>query len=544
MSTSHPDSHHPIDLPAVTPGPPASDLEGKTTSPSSSTSAVDPTTQEITSNLSVTTVMIRSAEAVERPKVKKKREIRFRNTLELIPDPTYLEPPELEKKVNQTQVASSELSQLRTPLSVQSNSEARSMESKKLKMPIKNLSFFNHARREQQTQGGPLHSDDSMGPSSSNSLSFGSNQHPSSHHIQCDDDHLVDDGLNLLNRKLAPRINLTFVDLDHHIGSRFSVNTLLKEVQKTLPDVKPFEEESIIDIKSTSRTNDNQPPGYNLSPAQVPHHENSGRTCSLDSDPDTRAGEMPPLANRKRQESGSEAARSEGRDGSSSETLGSPTTLTTVSNPAEIEPSSKPYTIPRGSDSGIEVVKTNGDNIVFEMVVPLPQSARMNSKERVIASHGGGPQHDSDQFLDVHRAGREEDELTEISERLVALNKSIEAQEGQIAQSQAHLIAGASAFNNRENTKRITTRRKTDRIESWLSSVPSPLSSPLHVSHCSEPNLDPDDNPAYLSLDRNYLETLDDESECPESPIDRHHHLPSRLTRKRSTTHQMPTSVH
>lgn len=41
---------------------------------------------------------------------------------------------------------------------------------------------------------------------------------------------------HLAVRTLAPKLNLTFVDLDHHIGSRFSVNTLLKEVQKALPD--------------------------------------------------------------------------------------------------------------------------------------------------------------------------------------------------------------------------------------------------------------------------------------------------------------------
>ncbi|CAH7668898.1 expressed protein, partial [Phakopsora pachyrhizi] len=39
---------------------------------------------------------------------------------------------------------------------------------------------------------------------------------------------------NLSKRKLAPRVNLTFVDLDRHIGSRFSVNTLFREVQKNL----------------------------------------------------------------------------------------------------------------------------------------------------------------------------------------------------------------------------------------------------------------------------------------------------------------------
>lgn len=48
---------------------------------------------------------------------------------------------------------------------------------------------------------------------------------------------MEDADFNLLKRTLAPKLNLTFVDLDHHIGSRFSVNTLFKEVQKAIPEI-------------------------------------------------------------------------------------------------------------------------------------------------------------------------------------------------------------------------------------------------------------------------------------------------------------------
>ncbi|EGG06806.1 uncharacterized protein MELLADRAFT_71838 [Melampsora larici-populina 98AG31] len=48
-----------------------------------------------------------------------------------------------------------------------------------------------------------------------------------------------DADFNLLKRMLASKLNLMFVDLDHHIGSRFSVNTLFKEVQKGIHEILP-----------------------------------------------------------------------------------------------------------------------------------------------------------------------------------------------------------------------------------------------------------------------------------------------------------------
>jgi len=41
-------------------------------------------------------------------------------------------------------------------------------------------------------------------------------------------------------RMVAPRVSLPFVSIDRHIGARFSLNTLIREVQEGIPDLVSF----------------------------------------------------------------------------------------------------------------------------------------------------------------------------------------------------------------------------------------------------------------------------------------------------------------
>ncbi|WAR55247.1 hypothetical protein PtB15_4B867 [Puccinia triticina] len=496
-------------------------------------------------------------EADRSAKTKKKREIRFRNTLELIPDLVFPDSP-----LEETHPVESPAQARSEPFGYQASQpdihamDLMGADHKRRKTPMKNLGLFNHLRRPRTAD--TYTGDEPSGASRAHEYGrrtlqpLGSSlSHPVIQPMAAllpiksrNNQQLAvpaEDGVSLASRKLAPKINLTFVDLDHHIGSRFSVNTLLREVHKSLPDVKPNEDSD----------HDSQgPSNIGQRPSQPTRLENPARQFS---DPVTR--QEIELQRQEPQGSGSEL-RSDGRDGSSSENLGSPTTATSVSNPTEVE-TAEPMVHHSGHDSIIEVVKTNGADVVFQMVVPVagpvakPTQPRQPGRRKEAASSR----------LEVPEMAHEEDALTVISERLVALNKSIEAHEGQRNsraqtpdQQQQSLPVRRSPSSSRSPAPLlpaapgVVTRRKTKRIENWLSNVPSPQTSPAPTVHEFFPQSQHSDqilhhNQLLLST-RLHQEVLDhpDLLDCPESPIDKlHRHLPSRLTMHRTSRSPTPT---
>jgi hypothetical protein len=192
------------------------------------------------------------------PKTKKKREIRFRNTLELIPDVVFPDTPPGETTFSvqkDLSGAPTESSGYQTSHSDLHAMDLMGSDHKRRKPAKKNLGLFNHLRRPRTAD----HYGDDLGTSRGQETGrrtlqplIGSSSLPrpviqpmaallpgkGRHNYNQKLDLPDEDGVSLLSRKLAPKINLTFVDLDHHIGSRFSVNTLLKEVHKSVPEVK------------------------------------------------------------------------------------------------------------------------------------------------------------------------------------------------------------------------------------------------------------------------------------------------------------------
>ncbi|KAA1080304.1 hypothetical protein PGT21_001675 [Puccinia graminis f. sp. tritici] len=509
------------------------------------------------------------------PKTKKKREIRFRNTLELIPDVVFPATPPggpmFSVQKDQSAAAPTESSGYQQT----SHSDLHAMDlmgsdHKRRKPAKKNLGLFNHLRRPRTADH--YGNDPSLGTGrghhqepgrrtlqpliGSSSLPHpviqpmaallpGKTRHNNNQQLAFPDE----DGVNLLSRKLAPKINLTFVDLDHHIGSRFSVNTLLKEVHKSVPEVKPHED-SDHDPQEGSTIGESS-----SRPTRI---ENPGRQYS---DPVTRK-EME-LQSRGRQGSESEVRSEGGRDGGSSDNLGSPTTATTsVSNPTEIEIVAEPVVTHHhhhhhhsNHDSIIEVVKSNGADVVFQMVVPVVGAAPAKQRQPVAPGQPERrPRRNEEAVgrqLEVPEMAHEEDALTEISERLDALNRSIEAQEGQHSRAQTPDNTVLVPVRQSPSFSRAVlpgaARRKTKRIESWLSNVPSPQTSPVsadipfprnhHIEQLHYHN-------QLLLPNKLHQEVLDhpDLLDCPESPIDKlHRHLPSRLGIHKSSRSPTPT---
>ncbi|KAH9468385.1 hypothetical protein Pst134EA_012007 [Puccinia striiformis f. sp. tritici] len=484
-------------------------------------------------------------------KTKKKREIRFRNTLELIPDLVFANPSPVEILITDesSPQARAEPSGYQPSHPGLHAMDLMGSDPKRRKTPMKNIGLFNHLRRprtaDQASSDSPLGTSNTLEPGRRTLQPFGSSSHyhPASQPMSTllpsksrTNQHLTvpdEDDVGVLSRKLAPKVNLTFVDLDHHIGSRFSVNTLLKEIHKSMPDVKPTED-SDHNEQEQSNIGESNPESAR---SQKPVRQYTAPVTRRELEQRTRG----------RQGSGSDG-RLEGRDGSSSENSGSPTTATSVSNPMEAE-TVEPVAHHNGHDSIIEVVKTNGADVVFQMVVPAAptQSKHARSDERL---QPGRRQQEPRRRIEVPQMAYQEDALTVISERLVALNKSIEAQE---AHPRRSLSVDDSLQTRRGSSLARTavpgaTRRKTKRIETWLSNVPSPDTSPEpHVNEFAHSNQHTQHlhhhNQLLLST-RHHQEVLDhpDLLDCPESPIDKlHRHLPSRLTMHRPSRSLTPT---
>ncbi|PLW07652.1 hypothetical protein PCANC_24966 [Puccinia coronata f. sp. avenae] len=321
------------------------------------------------------------------------------------------------------------------------------------------------------------------------------------------------------SRKLAPKVNLTFVDLDHHIGSRFSVNTLLKEVHKSIPDLKPDEgsDESSSIVEEIAETHGSRAQNAPVRQYSDPVTRQELQTRSQGAEP--RGTESVP--------------RSDVPDVifSSSDALGSPTTATSVSNPAEREPEA-----PQGHNSFIEVVRADGADVVFQMVVPAP-CAKPSQPVTGQQEREREPE-ESRQRHDTLHTTLEEDALTVISERLVALNKSIQAQVVPPPPPPPSIDDQAipdrkGRSHTRTTPPGIATRRKTKRIEHWLSAVPSPEQSPAPYTHQFYPLVHHNNHlmpPAEQFHQSQEVLDHPDLLDCPESPIDGlHRDLPSRL---------------
>lgn len=436
------------------------------------------------------------AEGRRTTKTKKKREIRFRNTLELIPDLVFADSPQ--EILITMEPRTSEAKSTRQPLQNQSSlsgqgdvTEPFKKGHRRRRTPAKNLSIFHHLRKprsvDQDLANHPFRAQD------------------------FDRKHLTvpeEQGINLPSRKLAPKVNLTFVDLDHHIGSRFSVNTLLKEVHKSIPDVKPEVGSSDDEQDSSSME---EKPSRTTNPTRQY------------SDPVTRQERT--LGDRRAQGSVSEV-RSEEADVFSCSITGSPTTATSMSNPPELR-TAEPITGStqgHGHSSVIEVVKTDGADVVFQMVVPVAPAAATKLRRR---------EEDSGRRPETPQSTHEEDALTVISERLVALNKSIEAHHALSAvPSRLPPLPHPATASRRESPPRSNSsslptttgvsRRKTKRIEHWLSNLDSSRSNP-------NPYQPPPPTKPLPSNKSDHQNILDhpDLLDWPESPIDTLHQ-PSR----------------
>ncbi|PLW31444.1 hypothetical protein PCANC_17549 [Puccinia coronata f. sp. avenae] len=476
------------------------------------------------------------AMADEPTKAKKKREIRFRNTLELIPDLILPDEPSSQDQALVTDPTCA--SDVHTELSESvSRPEVEGFKRghKRRKTPIKNLGLFTHLRRPRSADtdctadvGSAAAHDQHMGRKllQSSSISYGSIHTVSSRisgKSRTTQQQLVDPpeegNMAISSRKLAPKVNLTFVDLDHHIGSRFSVNTLLKEVHKSIPDLKPDEgsDESSSIVEEIAETHGSRTQNAPVRQYSDPVTRQELQTRSQGAEP--RGTESEP--------------RSDVPDVifTSSDALGSPTTATSVSNPAEREPEA-----PQGHNSFIEVVRADGADVVFQMVVPAP--CAKPSQPVTGQQEREREREESRQRHDTLHTTLEEDALTVISERLVALNKSIQAlvvppppPPPSIDDQAIPDRKGRS--HTRTTPPGIATRRKTKRIEHWLSGVPSPEQSPAPYTHQFYPLVHHNNHlmpPAEQFHQSQEVLDHPDLLDCPESPIDGlHRDLPSRL---------------
>ncbi|KAI8456976.1 hypothetical protein BY996DRAFT_944982 [Phakopsora pachyrhizi] len=406
---------------------------------------------------------------------KKKREIRFRNTLELIPDPIYLKKPsdsyydELSPQL-QSSLLGSFTSNRPTLIKIQDGDLS---DPSKLGLNSSEMNFETEAY-EDYNQGG------------------------------------IEDDMetNLSKRKLAPRVNLTFVDLDRHIGSRFSVNTLFREVQKNLPFVSAPEEPDLKPLRSPSETSDrNTLMNEQLNPTSTFYSNGEGKNSS---------------------ESGSLRRYDDGE-----EIQQSPTSLATTAPDIQLKDGgSKENTGPR-----VEIVKTEGSEVMFQMIVPA--SNNFNPKLSLIQgsrSVNNIPE-DLENYLSNQRPN--EEELTRISERLSELNRSFESQN---ISKQALIHSKGIGLEKEQNIAIQPLKpERIERIENWLISVPlAPENQRLQgevvpksgsTSNYEDANSSFTDDGVEKGVVASVQSSEGEESDlgkddldedCPESPIDRY----------------------
>lgn len=331
------------------------------------------------------------------------------------------------------------------------------------------------------------------------------------------DSNTVEDAeLDLLKRTLAPKLNLTFVDLDRHIGSRFSVNTLFKEVQKAIPEVTPLENPKRPSEDSLGpQAQSTQCASYEHTRSQSASCLNShvihGTAISHNGRTHTRTQTVPDAT------SNAKVPQATPNDFRLSRPRTRPK-LQVQRASREIE--NRPIC------ESVEVVKAEGRELTFEMVVPNSHlssgsrsPAQRCNKDAVSESKGSKTADRPSTNLYVESY---EHELKKMSDRLVALDNSLEA---------------SQTKHNPANMEPVPAKKKLERVETWLSSVPpsavsvilSPGGQNMHHRPLDWPlGLEGEDSPISaisseaLQPTSDYDETERWQEEFPESPIDRY----------------------
>ncbi|KAH9817816.1 hypothetical protein DFH28DRAFT_888723 [Melampsora americana] len=333
------------------------------------------------------------------------------------------------------------------------------------------------------------------------------------------DNSVADADLNLLKRTLAPKLNLTFVDLDHHIGSRFSVNTLFKEVQKAIPEIEPLEisklpsQDSLCQQAQTTQTASHEHTRSQSTPclnsqtlhaSAISHH---GRTH-------TRTQTVPNAT------SNAQAPQVTSSDFRLSRPRTRPKLQVQRASKVENENENRPIC------ELVEVVKTEGRELTFEMVVPnshLSSGSRSPAQRcnKEVMSESKVSQ-TTMQLSTNHGANNYACELKKMSDRLLALDNSLEA---------------SQTKNTPTNMERVPAQKKLERVETWLSSVPpsavsviiSPGGQNIHHRPLDWPLGNGGDDSPISAISSDLLQPTSDYDETdrwqedfPESPIDRY----------------------
>ncbi|KAG0141957.1 hypothetical protein CROQUDRAFT_135866 [Cronartium quercuum f. sp. fusiforme G11] len=461
--------------------------------------------------------------------VSRKQQVRFRRSLELIPDPSYFEASRsrgqqpLKPTANRPGTAYRDLSgcapmaplplsrlsppssSFNSPANLSSNRIGTQRPHKTV--PTKKKAGLGMKLLIRPRRGPSIDACDHPSPSTppgSHSPArpvetASDNRETQAEHTQKDDGERMepepepepddDDALDMLSRTLAPKLNLTFVDLDHHIGSRFSVHTLFKEVQKALPEVSPLElSQHQSDDDLYARCSD---------PSKRHYAEHSNRVAQPNGGlhpvhPGNPCGSFPRQPQRRPQTAPDRQLAP----------------LPTPHQRHQVTPDTEM----RGQKTSLEYVNAQGRELMFQMVIPSgseePSRSGLLERQLTDSSRAIASQYQHSW------SGPDEHELRQISDRLVALHSSLEA-------SQQKGIRGPI----------VSKRKKLERIESWLSSVPpSATQFPGVEGSETRPTDWPVDEPI---SDYDELERWNDE--CPESPIDRYAQ-PIRLARSGSKT--------